>query len=679
MDIDLETPVRFIPRVGPAMAEKLAILSIETVQDFLYHIPFRYDDFSKISLIAHIRPEETVTLQGSVESFAAFITKNGKQLQEAKVRDASGVISVIWFNQPFLRSIIKKGMSIRLSGQISWFNHKLVMSAPQYELLDGTVSGESLHTGRIVPIYPETEGLSSKWMRGRIHFLLESLATSLIDPLPDEITRQYKLMTLYKSLQAIHFPSSFKAAELAKKRLAFDELFLLQLQMSIQKRERLATTTASTFKLHAPKQEKLIKTLPFTLTDDQDTAIAEICDDLTKSTPMNRLLEGDVGSGKTIVASVAMYEAFLNGMQSVLLAPTQILAEQHYRSITQVLGPSGVDIRLITGATASKEPATITIGTHAVLSDTITYNKLGLVIIDEQHRFGVHQRNKLLQSDSSNHTPHLLTMTATPIPRTLAKTLFGSLDISRLTTMPSGRKKVKTWVVGHDKRDKAYAWIEKQIKDTGSQAFIICPLIEDSENFSEVKAVKTEYDLLKKVFTDLSLGLLHGKLKSAEKTNVLSQFTAKKFDILVATPVIEVGIDIPNATIMVVEGAERFGLGQLHQLRGRVGRGDLASYCLLFPTSSEQTTISRLKAMETTYDGAKLAEIDMALRGPGDLLGSRQHGASLMKIASYMDAKTVQDTFDAVATLTKTDPDLSDLPLLRSWLKKSKIESIAQD
>lgn len=678
MDLSLDTPIRYIPRVGPSLGEKLEVLGISTVRDFLYHIPFRYDDFSLVSKISEVQPGETVTIQAEVVSFSAFITKNGKKLQEAKVTDDTGKLSVIWFNQPFLRSVILPGSTIRLSGSVSWFNHKLVLNAPQYEIVAG--EGDSLHTGRLVPIYPETSGISSKWMRGRIHFLLESLQPVIEDPIPLCIRSQYTLPTLVDALSHIHFPENIQQADTAKKRLAFDELLILQLLAYAQKRERMASVNAHICNIPKKKIETITKSLPFTLTNDQVAAIEEITADMSKEIPMNRLLEGDVGSGKTIVAAIAMYTAFQNNLQSVLLAPTQILAEQHYRSLTAVLGTSGVDIRLMTGNTKDRTPATITIGTHAVLSDDVHFTELGLVVVDEQHRFGVKQRSKLTDMvEKSTHVPHLLTMTATPIPRTLAKTVFGTLDISRLKTMPSGRKRVKTWVIGAERRKKAYGWIYSQITDLHVQAFIVCPLIEDSENFSEVKAVKTEYEQLKQIFPTLKLGLIHGKLTGSEKTGILQQFRDGEFDILVATPVVEVGIDIPNATIIVIEGSERFGLGQLHQLRGRVGRSEKESYCLLFTTTTQSEPVTRLKAMETMYDGAALAEVDMKLRGPGDILGSRQHGAASMKIASYMDAKAVNDTYEAVKLLTKEDPELSNLPLLREIVKKSKIETIQQD
>jgi ATP-dependent DNA helicase RecG len=419
----------------------------------------------------------------------------------------------------------------------------------------------------------------------------------------------------------------------------------------------------------------LIKNLPFTLTTAQEKSLTHIFDDVKKQQPMNRLVEGDVGSGKTIVAAISMYLAFLNGYQSVLMAPTEILAQQHFATISKFLEPFGVKIALQTGSKKNKEETfDILVGTHAVLSNKINFDKLGLVVIDEQQRFGVQQRS-VIRAKGKN--PHFLTMTATPIPRTIALTMYGDLDLSVLDELPKGRKLIKTWLVPQEKRTSAYQWIEKQIKETDSQAFIICPFIEESESMTTIKAATKEFEYLtKNVFPNLKLGLLHGKMKAKEKDIVLEQFRNKAFDILIATPVVEVGIDIPNATIIVIEAAERFGLSQLHQLRGRVGRGDKQSYCLLFTESKNPQTIERLKAMEKMHIGSQLAEFDLQLRGAGDMYGTAQHGQTFFKIASFADVDLIEK---ANQEAEKIFPELEKYPKLIEKLAKMNNQEVSPD
>ncbi len=687
MDLTLDTSVQYVPRVGPARAKLLKKLGIETVKDLLYYIPFRYDDFSLISPIDRVQPGETVTVNGVVTAFKNAFTKSGKKLQEVRVSDETGTLDVIWFNQPFLARVLPVGTQIRLAGSIGWFSHKLVMTSPSYEI------GSSLHTGRLVPIYSETEGISSKWLRGRIAFVLEQALKSIVDALPD-----FQHMPLTQAIQAVHFPQTKNQAALAHRRLAFDELFFLQLR-AWQER-RIWENSKKSYPCLIDKNEitKLINTLPFSLTDDQTTTVDEILTDLTRAYPMNRLLEGDVGAGKTVVAMIAMYVAHRNGLQSVLMAPTQILAEQHYATIKGFLEPFGVQVGLMTGSTKHNSPTPsksnptlppltlrggeeglILIGTHALLSEKIRFKRLGLVVIDEQQRFGVMQRWALEKVTKRGKTPHLLTMTATPIPRTVARTILGNLDLSILATIPDGRKKVKTWVVPNEKREKAYHWITNQINEHSSQTFIICPLIEESETLATVKSAKAEFDRLKSVFGKFRLGLLHGRMKAKEKSSVLEDFRKNKIQILVATPVVEVGIDIPNATIMLIEAADRFGLSGLHQLRGRVGRGELQSYCLLFTENSDERTLKRLKAMETTHSGPILAELDLSLRGPGELFGTRQHGIPELKIARFSDSELISETRKAVYSLVRRDPNLSSFPLLREKLEESTITNGQQD
>jgi len=592
-----------------------------------------------------------------------FFTKTGKKIQEAKVTDESGTLTVIWFNQTYLLKILHPGDYVHLSGKIDWFGNKIVMSNPSYEL------GTSLHTGRLVPVYPETEGVSSKWLRGRIAFLLETILSTMEDFLPEKTLSEYHLMGLPNALRAVHFPDNKEDIERGRHRIAFDEVFVLQLRAYEQKRIWQETQKA---KKITPVN---IPNIPFVLTNDQNRAIAEILEDLQKPIPMNRLLVGDVGSGKTVVAATAMFATAKSGMQSILMAPTVILAQQHYETISKLLTPLGIKIGLMTSE--QKKSGDVLVGTHALLTKQKMFNNLGLVVIDEQHRFGVAQRAQLVGTQKI--TPHFLTMTATPIPRTIAKTLLGNTDLSVLSQMPLGRSIVKTWVVPAAKREGAYDWMASQMKKTGGQIFVICPLIESSETLLDVKAVKEEVERNKNRFPHVGIGLLHGRMKAREKTKALDDFRNKKSMMLVATPVVEVGIDIPNAMMMVVEGADRFGLGQLHQLRGRVGRGNLQSYCLLFTQSTDEKTLERLKTLETIHSGPLLADVDLRLRGPGEVFGTRQHGMPHFKIASFTDMETINDTQAALERLTRDDPDLAHYPLLRELVKTAIIEAVSKD
>lgn len=674
--MDLKTSIKEAGRVYKMYARRLEKLRIETVEDFLYHIPFRYEDYSLVSKVKDVQAGEIVTIQGTIAEIKNQYTRRFRTIQRVKVEDETGIIDVTWFNQPFLLKTLGVGERVSLSGKIELFARKPMLQSPEYEV----INGETIHTGRLVPVYPETRGVSSKWLRRQVATILQKHKKSISEHILDSIIKDNYLMGLNEAIEQIHFPNSLDLARKARQRLAFNELFLIHLAV-LKRREIWEKNLVGTpFQISKFKKniQKFWEKLPFTLTNAQKRAVKEIFADLASKKPMNRLLEGDVGSGKTVVSAIAMYLTHLNGFQSVLMAPTEILAQQHFITINNLLNPLGVKVALSTGSikykvSSIKYATDILVGTHALLSEKINFERLGLVVIDEQQRFGVEQR-AVIRAKGKN--PHLLTMTATPIPRTVALTLYGDLDLSYLDEMPKGRKIVKTWLVPPQKRQGAYGWIKKQMIK-GDQVFIICPFIEESESMQTVKAATTEFNRLKKdVFSNLTLGLLHGKLKSKEKDKVLQDFRNEKIDILVATPVVEVGIDIPNATIILVEAAERFGLAQLHQLRGRVGRGEKQSYCLLFTDSKNEHTLKRLKAMETMYVGAELAELDLKLRGAGELYGTKQHGQEELKIASFSDFKLIEIT---KREAEKIFPRLADNPLLLKKLEEVTFKKISPD
>ena len=674
MDLALSSPVQYVQRVGPRMAALLHKLGVDTVYNLLTYIPFRYNDYSLLSPVARVQPGETVTARGTLDSIRTFTTKNGKRLVTGRLRDDSGIIDLIWFNQTYLVKVLHPGDLLRISGKVDWFGQKIVFFSPEYEIVTGDTS---LHTGRLVPVYPETGGLSSKWLRGRINFVLEACLPEVSEWLPEQIIKNEHLLGLQEAIRTIHFPETTDAANRARERLAFDELFLLILAAKQQKLRLQTTQKARALSVTRAEKDAFLHALPFTLTADQVTAFSDISTALASSVPMNRLLEGDVGSGKTVVAAGAMHAAFVNKCGSVLMAPTQILAMQHYETVSALLSPLGVRVGLITGSKKSDKPHDILIGTHALLTAKNLPKRIGLVVIDEQQRFGVKQREALSKLGPAGYTPHLLTMTATPIPRTLAQTVFADLDLSVLTSLPHGRKPVKTWLVPSKKRAGAYRWIEEELKKTGMQAFIVCPLIDESESLNSVKAATAEYKTLTAdIFPTLRIGLLHGRMKADEKSKILTDFRNRRYDMLVTTPVVEVGIDIPGASIIMIEAAERFGLSQLHQLRGRVGRNDKPAYCLLFTENETDAVHTRLTAMETVHNGPLLAELDLTLRGPGELLGTRQHGLSGLTLARLTDTEMVARAKRSVQLVMSKDPVLAAFPHLRERIEKSTIQAV---
>lgn len=676
--LPLSSPMTNGGRIYKMFSSRLEKLGIHTFEDFLLHIPSRYEDYSIISKIANIQQGEQVTLQGSVLDSKNQYLRRGriKTIQKIILSDDTGSIELTWFNQPFILKNITQNTTLSVSGRVQKSKKTFTIASPDYEVL--TPGESAIHTGRLIPVYPETKGISSKWLRRQIYNLLIEYKDELTEYIPETILKKHHLMPYAQAIHEIHFPKNVVSADMARSRLGFDEFFLMQLAATQRRKSWQKQTRKEPFKIkeHKDKIDRFISSLPFALTNAQHRSVSDLLDDLSETKAMNRLLQGDVGSGKTVVATIVAYLSYLNGYQSVFMAPTEILANQHFKTMETLLAPYGVTTRLVTGNKKylDSETFNILIGTHAVLSDKINFTKLGFIIIDEQQRFGVNQRGLIRQRGNN---PHLLTMTATPIPRTIALTMYGDLDVSYLNEMPIGRKKVKTWLVPPEKRNGAYEWIRKQVTQTNSQVFIICPFIEESENMQTVKAATIEYEKLQKnIFPELRIGLLHGKLTSKQKDTALQEFREKKFDILVATPVVEVGIDIPNATVIMIEAAERFGLSQLHQLRGRVGRGDKQSYCLLFSENANPQTTNRLKSLETVYSGAELAEIDLKLRGPGTLYGTLQHGIPKLKAASFSDIALIQQAKQAADEIF---PTLSAFVVLSEKLKKTATDTVSPD
>lgn len=695
--MDPQTNIANLPGIGYHYKSRLNRLGIKTVEDLIYHFPFRYDDFSKIEKIRDINFDEKLTVDGVVWQIKNVRLRNGKFLTNAVVADESGTIEVIWFNQPYLTKSLKAGMPITLLGKAKLEGSKVKMLSPQFEIprsishqpaTDNQPTSPSsrlrrvgadakrgeqsatIHTGRLVAIYPETEGLSSKWLRAKISHVISHYLKSIKDFLPSDILTRQKLINLDQALRQIHRPENLNDLESARKRLSFDELFILQLISTLRKKDWQEKRKSPPLNIESQKVDYFISHLPFKLTSAQQHAVAEILKDLKRTIPTNRLLEGDVGSGKTVVAAIAAYVANLNKYDVLLAAPTEILAFQHQKTIEELLKPYGIKVGIWTGS--KKIAGDITCGTHALLNTFKPKRQAGLVIVDEQHRFGVAQRAKLFLNQSKKITPHLLTMTATPIPRTLALTLYGDLDLSVLDEMPKGRQKISTFVVPNLKRNNAYQFIEKEVL-ASRQVFIITPFVEPSETMTTVKAAIDEFEKLKNKFSkNIKLGILHGRLKSKEKEEIINKFKANYINILVTTPVVEVGIDVPNATVMMIESAERFGLAQLHQLRGRVGRGEHKSYCFLFTSSNSQNSIKRLKSLEKIRVGFELAQIDLQMRGQGEIFGLKQSGFDSLKIADLSDQKLISSAQNEAKEILKSDPNLNTYPGLKQKLSQTR-------
>ena len=683
----INDPIESLPNTSVITIRRLKSIGINTFWDFINYFPSRYEDYSLISPINKLQEGEIVTVTGKITNGQYVVTRNGTRMQKFKLEDSTGTVELTWFNQPYLLTLFKPGIVLSVAGLVRRFGNKYSIEPYEYEI---GVPGK--HTGRLIPIYSEKRGLSSKLMREKIHNILNQLDHDR-DQLgkelyPKEILAFNKLTDEKSAYQNIHFPDSQDALNKSKQRLAFDELFTIQLTSALIKKEWEKQTVGHRFNVGTDLNSSLqlfINHLPFKLTVSQQKVWKEIENDLTKTKPMNRFLQGEVGSGKTVVAALACYLAYLNGYQSLIMAPTEILVQQHYQTLTNLFKDSPVKIGLQTGSqkicpvkTGQISNCDIVVGTHALISRKFSLDKIGFIVIDEQHRFGVAQRAKLKEKGIN---PHILTMTATPIPRTVALTLHGELDLSMIDEMPVGRLPIKTYLVPQQKRTAGYQWIKRQIKEQTVQAFIICPLIEESETetLQSVKAVTKEYEYLKsRVFPQLKLGLVHGKLKSKEKDTVMNDFKNRKYDILLATPVVEVGIDVPNATIMIIEGAERYGLAQMHQLRGRIGRGNKQSYCFLFTSNNDSDVSERLKYFAVTREGRLLAEKDLSIRGPGQIYGKMQHGYANLKIASFTDYALIKQTRSA-AEYFINHYSLDKFPVLKERIEGRKIEEVGRD
>ena len=679
----LDQNIDNLPSTSPLTIQRLKKIGIKTFFDLLNYFPYRYENYSLISSIEKLQPGEKVTVKGKIIDKKQEFTKRGFKIQKFLLYDGSGKMEIVFYNQPYLIKTLTTDKSVSFAGTVELFGNKLIMTPNEWEI------ETNIHTGRLVPIYPEKKGLSSRLLREKIFWLFSQLnKNEIIDILPKEIISYNKLIDEFLAYSNIHFPKDKSLAKEAQKRLAFDELFIIQLSAALVRKEWEKEKVGHQFKIDKTITEKIntfINKLPFQLTSAQNRAVKEILDDLSKNKPMNRFLQGDVGSGKTVVAAIACYLAYLNGYQSLFMAPTEILAKQHFQTLSMLFKNYSLKIGLQTKSEKINKKKNnslisdfnIIIGTHALLNEKLKFNRVGLVIIDEQHRFGVRQRAMLKEKGVN---PHLLTMTATPIPRTVALVLYGELDISYLDEMPKGRLPIKTYLIPQEKRADAYSWIKKQIKEKNESVFIVCPLIEESnvETMKSVKAAKKEFENLKAIFSEFKLGLLHGKLKTDEKNKVLEEFRNDKIKILVTTPVVEVGIDIPQATIMIIEAAERFGLAQLHQLRGRVGRSDKQSYCFLFTNSNSPQIIERLTFFAKNNLGIKLAEYDLQTRGPGEVYGEKQHGFIDLKIASFTDYHLISQTKKAVDYfLNHYHP--SQFPSLLKRIEEYQIKQITRD
>lgn len=696
----LNTKIERLPGIGPSLKKTLNNLGLFYIEDLFYHIPFRYIDFSQKIAIGKAEPGQMVTLEGKITSINARRSFRSRlQFTEAILEDNTGEVHLMWFNQPYLAKQFSEGDLIVIAGKIEWRLGKKQITNPYFEKVTSDELLEPKTAGKILPIYHLTKGITNLRLLKLVKISWENCKKDFAELLNQQSLKTYNLPSIAKSLQDLHFPTDQSQINASRYRIAIDDCLPQQVASSIRQKI-LIESSAPKLTNNVEVIKNVVSKLPFTLTDGQKRATWDILQDMATGHPMNRLLEGDVGSGKTVVAWLAAYMAALDGYQTIILAPTEILASQHYETFLnltsdqesqktggqtgeQTTGQIKSQIALLTrnfvkvgtNESIDKEKLTeqlssgnikIIIGTHALLNDNLHFSKLGLVIIDEQHRFGVSQRAFLQKTHKSDLIPHLLSMTATPIPRTLALSLFGNLEISQLTQLPAKRQKITTKLLSEADRNIAYDKISTEIL-AGRQSFIITPKVEESE--TEVKSVKAEYERLQKLFPKFKLGLVYGGLRGEEKDNTMNLFKAGKIDILVATTVIEIGIDIPNASVILIEGAENFGLAQLHQLRGRVGRGPFPSFCYLFTTTEEQMETNRLKIFEQVSDGFALAEHDLQERGFGDLFGEQQSGFAF-RFPKFVTIAALKQAREIAQDILRNDPQLTNHQALKKLSDK---------
>ena len=633
---NLNKDIQYVKGIGPKKASKLNKLGIFTINDLIYYFPRQYEDRNKLKKICQLEDKEKATIRAIISNIETSTPRKGLSITKLSVRDETGFAKLVFFNQDYIVKSFKSGDTILVFGKVKKDFNGVELSSCEVEQM----SNNPKSTCGIMPIYPLTYGLTNKELMGIIKIIFTNEQIVVKEYLPKRIIEKYKLCSIDYAIKNLHNPTNKESLKIALYRMVFEEFLILQLGLFLFK-NGVVEKDGINFNRH-DNLKAILDSLPFKLTNAQNRAFDEILDDMASNKVMNRLVQGDVGSGKTVVALLSLANCVLNGYQGALMAPTEILAEQHYISLNETLSQFGMNIGLLVGSLTKKQKENILekvknkeidilIGTHALIEDKVEFNNLGIVITDEQHRFGVRQRNKLSEK---GYNPDILVMTATPIPRTLALILYGDLDISIIDELPPGRQPIETIAVYKDKRDKAYNSLVREEVEKGRQVYIVCPLVEESEAIEAKSAVELVEELRSEYFSDLRLGLLHGKMKPSEKDEIMKSFKNRELDILVSTTVIEVGVNVPNATLMIIENAERFGLAQLHQLRGRVGRGKHKSYCILIYSSKSEVCSQRMGIMEETTDGFKISEKDLEIRGPGEFFGTRQHGLPELRVAN---------------------------------------------